>query len=376
MADRRQEYFGRYRDVLGRYLTRQTEATMEEAYELGRDAIGLGLGVLGMAQVHSDAFFHYFKVTSAGKPTKQLLKLSKVFFLETLSPFAATHRGFQDANNRLNQLIAMLERRNEELARVNKDLEKEMVRRLLKERALRRSEEDLRQLSNKVLHVQEEERTRISRELHDDVGQALTAINVNLAILRKSDLNNPAELRKRIADTQQLLKQTMDTVHHFAAELRPSVLDDLGLIPALRSYAKDYSERTRIKVSFVADPVAEELDRAKKTIFFRVTQESLTNVAKHAGAKNVEVSIQRIGPLLRLCVKDDGKSFQVATAISGKGRKRLGLVGMQERVRLANGTLVIESAPGKGTTIRAEIPLKTEKGPTSSGANAPYRWRA
>jgi signal transduction histidine kinase len=126
---------------------------------------------------------------------------------------------------------------------------------------------------------------------------------------------------------------------------------------------KQFGERTGIKVRFGADSVAEELDRARKTVLFRVAQESLNNVAKHAGASNVEVSIQKNGPGIRLAVKDDGKSFEVNEAITGVGSKRLGLIGMQERVRLVNGRLAIESKPRQGTVVRADVPLDPAKQP-------------
>ncbi|MBI3876205.1 MAG: sensor histidine kinase, partial [Verrucomicrobia bacterium] len=218
-------------------------------------------------------------------------------------------------------------------------------------------QENLRDLSTKVLHVQEQERTRISRELHDQVGSALTAINVDLAVLRREPTLKPALIRQRITDTQTLLEQTMETVHRFARELRPSMLDHLGLLPALRSYAKSFVERTRIDVRFRGNAEAEKLDSERKTVLYRVAQESLTNVAKHARASKVMMSLRKVKGQIRLEIQDNGCSFDLNQL---NGNKRLGLLGMQERVRLVNGRFAINSECGKGTTVRVEIPFKAQ----------------
>jgi signal transduction histidine kinase len=219
-----------------------------------------------------------------------------------------------------------------------------------------RMQEQLRHLSRQVLHAQEEERKRISRELHDVIAQTLTGINVQLAALAKGAAVNSKDLARNIARTQQLVEKSVDVVHKFARELRPAVLDDLGLIPALHSFVKTFSERTRLHVQLQAFAGVEQLDIAKRTVFFRVAQEALTNVARHAQASRVEVSIQEFADRIGLKIKDDGKSFQVERVLHGKGSKRLGLLGMRERVEMVGGTFGVESAPGQGTTIQVEFP--------------------
>src|SRR6266446_223235 len=174
----------------------------------------------------------------------------------SLSPFEVTHRGFRETNLKLHELIQTLEQRHAELADANRELQSEIVERKRTEAALRESEEHFRQLfteakrmhenlqnlSRRVLHVQEEERKRISRELHDEGGQVLTAISVNLAMLKKdSDVTRNGRDEK-LADTQALLEQMIETVHRFARELRPAMLDDLGLLPALRSYTRGFTK--------------------------------------------------------------------------------------------------------------------------------------
>ena len=147
----------------------------------------------------------------------------------------------------------------------------------------------------------------------------------------------------------------MDAVHRFARELRPAMLDELGLLPALRSYLNGFAERTGIEVRLDGRGEAEDLDDEQKTVLFRVMQESLTNIAKHAAASRVTVTFRRVGGTVRLQIKDDGRGFEVERQFGGNGKQRLGLLGMAERLRLVNGSLTITSALGEGTTVRAEL---------------------
>jgi len=350
-----------YAAALCRYVAEEKEATLQQAYELGCKANADGLGVFDMARLHQHALVDFFlRRASPAETNTQAIRSTETFFLEALSPFEAAHRGFREANLKLHRVNETLEHRNVELARTNQELELEVNERKRTEKALRESEENLRSLSNEVLHVQEEERTRISRELHDEVGQALTAINMNLAVLKRNGQPDPLGVKKRIADTQSLLEQTMETVHRFARELRPAMLDDLGLLPALRSYANSFGVRTGIRVRFHAAAAAENLDDERKTVVFRVAQESLTNVAKHAQASQVGVSVRKTTRGFRVAIKDNGRSFPVEPQMSGKRKKRLGLLGMQERVRLVDGHLTIQSEPGRGTTVIVEIPFRHE----------------
>jgi signal transduction histidine kinase len=211
-----------------------------------------------------------------------------------------------------------------------------------------------------VLHVQEEERKRISRELHDEIGQALSHV---LAHLTDSQGDSPVEpdwsLKTRVADLQKLVLGAMDRVHSFARELRPAMLDDLGLLPALRSYLKQYAERTGLHVHFEQGARNTPLNDDQKTALFRVAQEGLTNVAKHAQATEVEVALCKVKNGVRLRIKDNGKGFVMKGSRSLDQDKRLGLLGMQERMGLVNGWLSVQTTPGKGTTVLAEIPLQS-----------------
>jgi len=260
--------------------------------------------------------------------------------------------------------------RIEVLAASNQKLEQEIVRRQAVEESLKKSEqyqsqlvtqsrrmqEQLRWLSRQILSAQEEERKKISRELHDVIAQTLTSINVRLANLKKEAMSNTRGIGRKITRTQQLVQQSVDIVHRFARELRPSVLDDLGLIPALHTFMKSFREQTGIRVSLSAFAAVEEVKGDKRTVLYRVAQEALTNVARHANASEAEVKIQKLDGALCMKIKDNGKGFRKKRWLAGNKNERLGLLGMKERVEMVNGVFTVKSTPGKGTTVQAQIP--------------------
>lgn len=264
------------------------------------------------------------------------------------------------------------QRRLAAMSASNRKLEREMVRRRRVEQALRKSErlqrrllgesrrmqERLRQLSRQVLEVQEEERKRISRELHDVIAQSLTGINLRLTALRREAGVDPGGLDRSIARTQELVGKSVDVVHRFARELRPAALDDLGLVPALRSLLRSFTERTGVRTHLTAFPGVEALDMALRTVLFRVAQEALVNVDRHARAVRVDVRIEKLPDGIRMTLADDGKSFHVKRVLDTRGTKRLGLLGMRERLEMVGGAFHVESAPGKGTAIEARIPFR------------------
>ena len=267
------------------------------------------------------------------------------------------------------------QRRVEALAVTNRELRREIVRRQAVEEALKKSEqhqtqllersrhmqEQLRHLSHQILQAQEEERRRISRELHDEITQTLVLINVHLQTLSQNDKINPRELKKEIIRTQQLVEKSVNIVHQFARELRPTALDDLGLIATLHSFLKDFMKRTGIRVHFTTFAGVDQMDSSRRTVLYRVVQSALSNVALHAQASHVKVSIWKLADTVCMEITDNGKSFNVERALHAKRNKRLGLIGMRERVEMVDGNFGVESAPGKGTTVRVEIPLT--KGP-------------
>lgn len=262
-------------------------------------------------------------------------------------------------------------RRVEGLAITNRELSREIVRREEVEAARRDSEqrksqlleqsrrlqEQLRHLSHQVLHAQEEERKRISRELHDEIVQTLVGINLHLEALARDATINPQSLQRKIAQTQRLVEKSVKIVHDFARELRPTLLDDQGLIAALHSFMKDFTERTGIRIRFTTCAVVDQLESDRRTVLYRVAQSALTNVAQHAHASQVSVSIRKVRDALLMEITDNGKSFDAQGMLYAQTPKRLGLVSMRERIEMVGGSFIVESAPGKGTTIRAQIPF-------------------
>jgi PAS domain S-box-containing protein len=263
------------------------------------------------------------------------------------------------------------QRRLEDMADTNLGLNREIVRRQAVEQDLKKSEQNqgrlleqarhmqgqLRHLSHQILQAQEEERLRISRDLHDEIAQTLVGINVQLATLTREAAGGPKGLQQKIECAQQMVEKSVENVHQFARKLRPALLDDLGLIPALHAFMKTFTKQTGVHTSLTAIAAVERLDTAKRTVLFRVAQEALTNVARHAQASRVAVIIQKLPDGICMKIKDDGKSFQVDSVLHGKGRQHLGMLGMRERLEMVGGSFEVESAPGKGTAIIAEIPL-------------------
>jgi len=348
------------------YLEREEERHLAQAYELGRKLLRRGLGLLDLARIHQQALASCQFPTSPTEERARAHHAAESFLMATLAPFEAAHRGFREANLRLHQLNETLQHRNAELAAMTRELElSEHHYRQLFEQA-RLMEEDLRNLSNQILHVQEQERGRLSRELHDEVGQALALMDLNLAIVQRTRTGEATLLQQKIADTQRLLATTRETVHRFARELRPAMLDELGLLPALRAYLKTFAERTELEVSFAGAAESERLNAEQKTVLYRVAQESLTNVAKHAHARRVHVSLRAFRDRIQMQIQDDGRGFRVDQRPAAPAIKRLGLVGMRERVRLIHGQWSVNSVLGKGTTILVEIPTKDGNGVTKS----------
>jgi signal transduction histidine kinase len=258
-------------------------------------------------------------------------------------------------------------------------LKREIVRRHASEVSLKKSEqhsgelleqsqrmqEQLRLLSRKVLSAQEDERKKISRELHDVIAQNLTGINVCLATLTKEVSIDPEGMERHIARTQQLVDESVNIVHRFARQLRPAVLDDLGLIPALHTFMKQFKAETGIRVGLSTFAAVEQVNGDKRTALFRVAQEALTNVARHANATKVELKIQKVNGDVCMEIIDNGKGFPPRALKNN----RLGLLGMRERLEMVGGTFTLISAPCKGTTICAQVPL-SDKERTKGGRSA------
>lgn len=209
------------------------------------------------------------------------------------------------------------------------------------------------QLLEKVISAQEDERRRISRELHDETGQSLTSLMVRMQMMMQQC--DVPQLRAQIEDLKNLVGDTLENVHNLARELRPSILDDMGLDAAVQRYVSDCSRRYNLAVDVVTLGLENErLPAAVETALYRIVQEGLTNIARHSGARSASIMLERRNGRVRAIIEDDGKGFDYETAVASG---RLGLYGMKERAELLGGTLAIESSPNQGTSIFVEVPV-------------------
>jgi signal transduction histidine kinase len=211
---------------------------------------------------------------------------------------------------------------------------------------------ELKRLSARLVEAQEDERRSISRELHDQVGQALTGVLVEMAnlstLIRARDVN---ALETKTAEIKREVETSIGVVRDMALLLRPSMLDDLGLLPALEWQAREVSKRTGIWVKVTAEQLPEDLPEDHKTCVYRVVQEALHNCVQHAGAHHVRISVDLRDACLHLSIQDDGQGFDASR------QRGMGLLGIEERVGHLGGRLTIESAPGQGTLLQVALPL-------------------
>jgi signal transduction histidine kinase len=368
----------RYQAAVLGYLGQSSSSRLQSAQGMGREALSAGLQALDLAKLHEQILVAEVLLGCSKSKRTRLIKRAGTFFAMAITPLEKTHHSARATTAQLKRFVETLSQRAVELAASNLDLGLEVAQRKAAEAALKKSEHhysellekserlqhQLRRLSRQVLSAQEEERKEISRELHDVIAQTLTGINVRLAALKKEASVNTKGLDRNIARTQRLVEKSVDIVHRFARELRPAVLDDLGLIPALHSFMKGFAARTGLLSHLKAYAGVEDLDGTKRTVLYRVAQEALTNVARHAKASRVEVNIQKQNSGACMEIKDDGRSFEVERGMRARGNKRLGLLGMRERVEMIGGTFCVKSAPGQGTTVRVEIPFANPKKPT------------
>jgi PAS domain S-box-containing protein len=240
---------------------------------------------------------------------------------------------------------------------------RDITRRKEYEDALVRQQAELREISARVLEAREEEKTQIARELHDELGQLLTALKMDLAWLRGQLPREKAEIGARAAQMDAVLDRTVASVRRISAELRPLMLDDLGLQDAIAWLAAEFSKHSGIKCQLSAPPegALENVERMVATTLYRVLQESLTNVARHSGAKCAWVVVTESGNFLQMDIEDDGRG--VADADLARSRS-LGLKGMRERVRYIGGSVEIGRAPRGGTRVLVRVPKLPMKGGT------------
>ncbi len=365
---RKQEWFATdYRRALCEYVEHQDEDHLKTARELGGLALRSGIKVFDVARVHRESWEHAmaFDGEGAGEEVARQARAAEIFLLDALAPFAVERRSLTEAYDRISELRTALVRRGESLAALAaRQCQADVVLRATKARIakmlrLMRSlkAEASRHALDKIL-VQEAERKRISRELHDELGQNLVAVSISLATLKKQVGDNPLLLEK-VEAAQAVLGQGMESMHRIAQNLRAEILDQVGLREGIRQYLMCLSDQAGIEADLESGEELPYLETEQEIVLYRVAQESITNVVKHARATRVVVRFSVRPRAVCMEIEDNGCAFNVAEAFSGSESSRLGLLGMQERVRLARGDLSIESEPGHGTRVCVSIPYRT-----------------
>jgi PAS domain S-box-containing protein len=425
----------RYARALQGFLSGRGEAALQEAYELGREALARGLGVHDLATIQHRALLKALLTVDTRQAGVRALRNAGKFFVEGMLPFEMSHRRSQEVNAAL--------RESEERYRSVVDTARDVIFTLsadsriaslnpvfetitgwsraewigknffrlahLDDRAraaalirgvranLRPAVFELgllaksgaaipsevvatplvqddrvagflgvarditdRKLAQKALHhlnqALEEEVKRIAHALHDEAGQLLASVHIGLAEVAR-DL--PAHSAQRLHNVRALLDKIEEQLRHLSHELRPTILDDLGLRPALEFLADGVSRRTGLQIAVEGSPDV-RLPTPTETAVYRVVQEALTNVTKHARATHVAITIERSGRAVRWIVRDDGVGFDVPTVLGRRGSRGLGLIGIQERLHGVGGTLEITSTPHGGTQLLISIPVEAD----------------
>ncbi|HUE57576.1 MAG TPA: ATP-binding protein [Candidatus Udaeobacter sp.] len=284
------------------------EHALGRAYELGRRALTEQKSLVEMASLHHQAVLALVRGAKSEKRWEELLRSSAEFLSECLSPYEMTHRGFQDAVKALRHL-------NETL---------------------------------------EEEIKRIAHAVHDEAGQVLVAVHIALAELAP---NLPQSQHRQLSRIGELLNQVETQLRRFSHELRPTVLDDLGWLAAIRFLAGSVSKRTGIPIQ-VRTKMNGRLSGSLETALYRIVQEALTNAIKHAKPSEVRIDVRKEKHMLRCSIQDDGVGFDVRAVQSNRNREGLGLIGIQERLNALGGILSIDSEPGRGTTLLIRFPME------------------
>jgi signal transduction histidine kinase len=296
-----------YRSALDSYAANRSELTLGRAYELGRRALAEQLSVVELASLHHRAVIDLLDAAETQQPEEDLLRVSAEFLAECVSPYEMAHRGFQDAVKALRQL-------NETL---------------------------------------EEEIKRIAYAVHDEAGQLLVAVHLALAEVA---MGMPEEQQEQFTRIEDMLNEVEKHLRRYSHELRPTILDDLGWIPAVRFLADGVSKRANLPIHIDAT-LSGRLPTATETTLYRIVQEALTNAVKHGKANNVWIRAWREDFTQCCSIRDDGAGFKMRRS-RGSAPKGLGLVAMHERVSAIGGTLQIESRLGHGTKISIRLPLE------------------
>jgi signal transduction histidine kinase len=259
----------------------------------------------------------------------------------------------EDLSRHRKHLNELVEARTGALREANVRLESEVAERRKVEEALRRSRQELRDLAFHLESIREQERTDIAREIHDELGQALTALKMDVHWVGQRVGNGQQAVGAKLAAMSKTVEGTVHAVRRISSQLRPKLLDDLGLSAAIEWQAREFEQRSGVRCGIRSEPDDIVLDQARSTTLFRIFQETLTNVARHAAASRVDVVLRNFGNTLEMRIADDGRGIRPEEVMDGRS---LGIVGMRERVRSIGGRLEIAGRPGRGTVVHVTIP--------------------
>jgi signal transduction histidine kinase len=359
----------RYQKLLKSFLSDGGEMNPDAAEELGTHAHSCGLKTLDLFKLHDRIVVA--DILPECPPGRQatLSRRASRFF----SAVIAAGESPQDSSPetlRLKKIIRDLSRQMVDLSGSNHHLSLDISRIKASETLLKKSgdhqaealnqsnllKKQLRGLSREMMSVHEDERKKISRELHDVIAQTLIGINIQLASLKKEAGLNSKGLGNRIAITQRLIIKSANIVNQFACELHPSVLDDLGLIAALNSFMKIFKAKTGVHTRLTAFAGIEKIEPNQRILLYRIIEEALTNIGLHAHAGFVDIELKRSGKSIRLMIEDDGASFLHPSGIPANDDRNIGMLGLRERLEMAGGSFRVNSAKGKGTIVTALIP--------------------
>jgi signal transduction histidine kinase len=373
--NRKRIYLSRlYLVSLQQHLNEGPGATMGQAAALGHLAVLDGFEILDIARIHETAIATLILPTYSSKTRRFLAGRASAFFAEALIPIENTHRGAADANIRLNHTISSLCQRTHQLTESATEIKQEILYCTAAEKALQTSElttsallanslemqDELRHLSRQHLSVQEEERRKTSRELHDVIAQSLSSINLRLAEPKPVSDTSREILCQKIDTTQTLVEKIAEIVHCFARELRPSVLDDLGLIPAQEDHLNTFMYQTGVRAKLNAFGEIEKSENTTLTILYRIAKQPPRQRRAPRPCKSCGGQHTRSRGSVLMEITDDGIDFEVEGQSCAVKTIRLDLLGMKERIEMIGGSFCIKSVPGKGTTIRIEIPFTPE----------------
>ena len=274
--------------------------------------------------------------------------------------FSFQRRKHEEELQRINETLdRRVQVRTRELASVNEALVAEVAERMQTEQSLESNRQELQKLASRLLRVQEEERRRISRDLHDDINQRLALLAMEIEAVERQLSVSPVHVGRAVRAIQDRVVELSEDVRHLAYQFHPSILDDLGLPIALQRLVDDFSARSNVRGSFHHKSIPEVVPQEIATCLYRVAQESLNNVLRHAQASRVDVELVRSQFELLVTIVDDGVGFD--SEASQYGEHGLGLLSMKERVALVHGALQIISAVGKGTRVQVVVPFLKEE---------------